>query len=86
MSGRSTNYTAELRKFKAEGAKIVCQVKPYEDQEVVYVPRNPGDPKPWRLMADPDGYRYSGRECTAVTPNGGGPWALARVLKIGAWE
>jgi hypothetical protein len=82
MSGRSTNYTADLRRYKREGARIVCKVAPYADQEVVYTPRKQGDPSPWVLRSEPNGFRYNGRECSAVTPHGGGPWVVARLLRL----
>lgn len=75
MSGRTTNYTAELRKAKTEGAVIVCAVAPYAGQVVHYIPRNPGDPAPW-VLASGD-YRYNGRECKAIA-NGGSPWIAWR--------
>jgi len=80
MTGRSTGYTAELRKAKDEGAKIVCAMQPYEGREVDYVPRRAGDPQPWLLRVGPgDFYRYNGRECRAEGPSGG-PWRIARLL------
>lgn len=81
----SRNYTRELRRAKEQGAKIVCSMAPFEGVEVQYAPRTKGDPQPWRpeqtgRMPDVE-YRYSGRECHAVGPNGG-PWALAQLLTL----
>ena len=74
MTGRSTAYTAELRKALAEGARIVVSVQPYRGREVDYMPRRPGDPQPWLLRVGPgDFYRYNGRECHAQAPDGT-PW------------
>jgi hypothetical protein len=78
MSGR--NYTAPLRKALSEGAQIVCAVSPYSGEEMKYRPRRSGDTRPWVLKSGTVSWRYSGRECKAVTPNGGGPWAVARLL------
>lgn len=81
----SRNYTRELRREKSQGAKIVCSVAPFDGEPVDYQPRQKGDSKPWKLadrQGQPyEGFRYSGRECHAVGPNGG-PWALARALII----
>lgn len=76
----SRNFTQELLGYQREGAQIVCSLAPHEGTEVFYRPRTKGDPQPWMLPGAP--YRYSGRECHAVTPNGGGPWAVARLLRF----
>lgn len=74
------NYTRELRTAQAEGAKIVGAMQPREGWEMVYAPRNVRDPLPWIATADPLGFRFNGRELKAVTPNGGGPWSVAKLL------
>jgi hypothetical protein len=78
------NYTRELRRAADQGAKIVCSVAPYAGVEVDYSPRKKGDPQPWVLVdqkSSPTPFRYSGCECRAEGRNGG-PWALAKVLRI----
>jgi hypothetical protein len=63
------NYTRELRRAKEQGAKIVCSVAPFHGVEVEYMPRQKGDPQPWRISGHrTGGLRYSGRECQAVWP------------------
>lgn len=65
------NYTRELRRAQEQGAKIVCSVTPYHGVEVMYSPRQKGDPQPWRVIGHANGgIRYSGRECQAT-------WTLA---------
>jgi len=57
-------YTAELLKGTKRGInRVVYSSAPHENAEVVYKPRNPTDPQPWVLAANPYGYRFSGREC-----------------------
>ncbi len=80
MSGRTTHYTAELRKAKTEGAVIVCAVAPYRGKVVHYIPRGQGDPRPW-VLATGD-YRYNGRECMAVDA-AGRSWTPAETFQIG---
>jgi hypothetical protein len=80
VSGRTTNYSVKLRRAMAEGAEIVGAVEPRVGWKMAYLPRRKGDPKPWRAEADPLGPRFTGRECKAVTANGGGPWTVARLL------
>jgi hypothetical protein len=59
------NYTAELRRAQAAGARVVCSLAPFHGRAVFYAPRSQSDPLPWRLAGDlaTNGYRYSGREC-----------------------
>lgn len=82
MNDRSTNYTAALRKAQAEGAEIACAMQPYLDRRMEYKPRTKGDPSPWVLAGSTSAFRFNGRECKAVTPNGGGPWSVARLLRL----
>ena len=58
------NYTAELRRAKRAGHKIVVAVEPYRGQEVAYAPRRAGDPLPWKIKGapNPSGFRFNGRE------------------------
>jgi hypothetical protein len=81
MSGR--NYTADLRRAQREGALVVGAAQPREGWGMDYRPRRKGDPLPWVAIADPTGPRYNGRECKAVTSSGGGPWAVARLVRLG---
>lgn len=76
------NYTRELKIARDQGAKIVCSVAPYEGTPVEYRPLKKGDPKPWVPAGQKSSltpFRYSGRECHPVGPNGG-PWVLAQLL------
>jgi hypothetical protein len=72
------NYTQELLKAQREGAKIVVSLQPYAGREATYQPRSIHDSLPWVTEGAP--YRFTGRECHAVTPNGNGPWSVARLL------
>lgn len=65
-----TNYTRALRRAQEQGARIVCSVAPFSEVPVKYMPRFKEDPHPWvldRLPRPVLEYRYSGRECRAVT-------------------
>lgn len=77
--------TRELRKYQNEGANIVTIDG---DIPVVYEPFRKGDTKPW-VRADRQAEerydvsaRYSAGKLTAVTPDGGGPWVVARLLQL----
>jgi hypothetical protein len=64
------NFTRELRKaFRRGENKIVCSVAPWVDREMAYLPRGSHDPKPWKFAQDrdPNGYRFTGRECEIKT-------------------
>lgn len=77
------NYTRELRRAQAEGAVIVGAMQPFMDDPMSYEPRLKGDPLPWVPAPGIVGrlsFRFNGRELKAVTPNGGGPWSVARLL------
>ena len=67
--------TAELLVFEREGAKIVSG-----DTEVRYQPSKPRDVTPWRAVGGRVRYRAS--ECRPVEPRGGGPWAVARLIRF----
>jgi hypothetical protein len=68
--------TAELRKARHEGAAITTK----SGTPVIYAPRRKGDRKPWLYREGANWYRYTAADCKAVTPNGGGPWSVARLL------
>lgn len=79
------NYTVELRKAQKNGAKIVASMQPHEGVEMEYAPRKKGDPSPWVFANRPHSessswYRYTGRECHAVLPEGATPAPTARPL------
>lgn len=70
--------TKELLKARDEGAEIrVCLIN---GDTVEYAPRQSGDRKPWRCKDGLPWKRYTAAECIAVSPNGGGPWSVARLL------
>jgi hypothetical protein len=57
------SHTAQLLQASSAGEVVVCSMAPYVNWEVTYAPRYPRDPEPWTVA----GYRYSGRECHAMT-------------------
>jgi len=71
--------TRELLAAKKEGAKIQSN----QGCDVGYFPRHKGDRLPWLMKGWPDEprYRRSAANCRPVGQNGG-PWALARLLRI----
>ena len=77
MAGAKTN---ELLRAITEGAVVVNEA----GDEVEHKPARVGDKKPWLRTesADLPEFRFRSGECHAVTPNGGGPWAVARLLQF----
>lgn len=69
------NTTLKLRKALAKGAKIVCSFQPYEGEEMLYDPRTPRDPQPWRLKST-DLFRYRAGELRIEWGEGGEPVKL----------
>lgn len=59
------NYTQELLAERSKGAIIVISLAPHVGVPVEYNPRSAHDPEPWTAELP---YRFSGRECHAVTP------------------
>jgi hypothetical protein len=71
-----TGFTAaELRRAQSEGAKIMAY-----DTEVEYKPSRDRDVTPWRALGSR--VRYRSTECRPVEPRGGGPWAVARLIRF----
>lgn len=68
----------DLLRARDEGARIETS----QGCDVGYFPRHRGDRLPWLMKGWPDEIRYrrSSAECRAVTPTGGGPWSVARLL------
>lgn len=64
-----------LNRMERYGAVIVCSMAPYENWEVTYAPRSKTDREPWTVAGH---YRYSGRECHAMTREALEAWAEAR--------
>lgn len=68
----ANSWSQKLRVLQSERkATIVCSVAPHNGEEVEFAPRYTTDREPWVLKADPDSYRYSGRECHPVYPKKG---------------
>lgn len=69
-STTTRDFTAELRAAAQAGQTIVCSLEPHEDWPVTDAPRTglAHDPEPWTIPGVP--YRFSGRECHAVTSPG----------------
>lgn len=69
------SLTDRLKRAMENGAVIVCSMAPYENWEVTYDPRHSRDPEPWTVAGS---FRYSGRECHAMTPEALEKWAEAQ--------
>lgn len=59
--------TARMRAAAERGEKIVATTRLCVDDEVVYLPRNPHDPRPWALKGwgMDTVHRFSGTEVEA---------------------
>lgn len=79
---RPTGYrSSDLIAATREGAIIVTQ----DNTEVLYRPRKNNDQRPWLQKGKPGDslrYRHAVGECRPVTPNGLGPWSVAKLLKF----
>lgn len=64
----SRNFSQELRAEQKEGKIVVASMLPAQGKQVLHTPRSKQDPQPW-LYTDRHGceWRYSGRECHAVS-------------------
>lgn len=64
----SRNFSQELRAAQKEGKIVVVSIGCPQEQQVLHTPRSKQDPQPW-LYTDRHGceWRYSGRECHAVS-------------------
>lgn len=72
----------ELIAAKKEGAVIRTVLSAgYGEAEVIYEPKGRGDRKPWRVKGLSSWDSVTASQCRPVGPNGG-PWALARALRI----
>lgn len=71
----------ELLRARDEGAVIrIWKADPeYADRQVTYDPERPGDRTPWRLVRGEA--RFPSAECRATSLHGG-PWAVARLLRL----
>lgn len=74
------DLTRQLKQAQKEGARIIGP----NGETVTWRPARNRDYKPWVATDGPntDQERFPARQCRAVTPNGGGPWSVARLLKI----
>lgn len=73
--------TRDLLKAKREGAviRVWKADEEHADRQVTYDPEKPGDRTPWRLVRGEA--RFSAAECRPTSLHGG-PWVLARLLRI----
>lgn len=69
------SFTNRLLTAQENGAVIVCSMAPYLNWEVTYSPRHSRDGEPWTIAGS---FRYSGRECHAMTRAELEAWAEAQ--------
>lgn len=71
--------TVELKRWQKEGALIVTRGS---EEIAAWEPRQKGDRRPWIVRNSWQITRYRAADLKAITPNGGGPWVVARLVQL----